>query len=464
MAVCQLSQVTVNQEDIKTSIASYTGSKEFLKKVIPLTITNIVYWRTNVDRKCFDKRTIDKLNFYTFSGTKNNQVGHSVRIWTKAAMQALDLGYLKEMFFIILKQKTGEILEMYKYKISYNPEPNNEQTKASPQQVLNYTIDLFDNIKSTGSSPKLPDDVEFKIELTYIDGTPKEYEPPSFHAVGAQEPYLKSYVEGKTYLKIGSIDTGYHIMRCFGKSNMFNISRPSTPMNITNDSVLEEENEDTTINLNTTNKTVLTLSESNVSSPTRQTDIEMIEDLTNTINCPCTLQVSFDEIPLITCTICHLQQHCACMSYVSGETVPSSYVCVFCGDSGHPMKNDNLLNLSADQRRTICLVRLVLLYSYYNQKVAHSVINCVDSSLQKLIWRKLKSMDIYVYDDIKCQGIKKKSLKSTIKRLFNNGNKENHGISIDSLDLGTNALGTTVDTVEDDSMALAGPKRKKKQV
>lgn len=54
----------LNKTDVSNAIKSYVGSERYLKKIVPLTIINIVHYRTNQDPNKFQKVTINELNLY----------------------------------------------------------------------------------------------------------------------------------------------------------------------------------------------------------------------------------------------------------------------------------------------------------------------------------------------------------------------------------------------------------------
>lgn len=112
---------------------------------MPLTIINLLYHRTKLNRDLFVWRELNQLKLVTFNNATRNLFSKGVDKSLISAMDALEKSYvsfvhvkkcsyhiyfeilieivllqLKELYFIIVKHETEEVLEMYKYKFSYN--------------------------------------------------------------------------------------------------------------------------------------------------------------------------------------------------------------------------------------------------------------------------------------------------------------------------------------------------------
>ncbi|KAL1491369.1 hypothetical protein ABEB36_011976 [Hypothenemus hampei] len=230
-AVMQKSSETMEMvlqvSDVKNAVKSYQMSKKYVKRLVKITLLNILKRRVDIPETEFEKRDLEGVEYFVFKRKSQNRF---IKIYHSAGtgiIDAIEKDYLKEMKLYFIQKTTRKILETYQMKIRYNKDESKaSKTAASAQKD---TAEFIQTINMLPGTQLVGDDIEFFIELVYNDGTPGQYEPPNF------QTSMESICPQLTFndsVKLGSISTGFHKITAFGKGDNFVITRFSTPIEV----------------------------------------------------------------------------------------------------------------------------------------------------------------------------------------------------------------------------------------
>lgn len=91
----------LNSSIMNSSVCSYVGSSQYLRRIVPLSICNILYYRTTLSKELFEEKSIDKFNFFMFKTKQNNKIVNNIYTWMKSAMAALELNFVSLFYYFL---------------------------------------------------------------------------------------------------------------------------------------------------------------------------------------------------------------------------------------------------------------------------------------------------------------------------------------------------------------------------
>jgi len=196
-------------------------SKSFIKQMIALPISSIVYLRGIFGEEHFSKRFINNLEIKMLKDPKSvDDNAHMMIEWMRGVFDALDKDYLKsvtltihdpadprenpiESYTFSVEQKDGDTRSISMQRNGedlVDAQFSEENLKVAAINCLTKLCDAC-NVLET-----LPDEVVLNMELAYNDErTPKEYEPPGFQP---SRPKLRGDAE-----EVGEVETRFHRLR-----------------------------------------------------------------------------------------------------------------------------------------------------------------------------------------------------------------------------------------------------------
>lgn len=208
---------TENKRKLDCDVSTNAKSKKFMKQMLALPISNIVYLRGIFDEEYFSKRYIGDMEVRMLKDLKTDDNAHLLIEWMSGCFDALEKDYLKSATLTIhdLSDPHDNPIESYTFSISYKDDNTSSLSMQRNGEVLNdaefseknlkaAAIDCLTNLcNAVDQLETLPDEVVLNMELSYRDEvTPKDYEPRGFRP---SKPKKSSEPE-----EIGEVETQYH--------------------------------------------------------------------------------------------------------------------------------------------------------------------------------------------------------------------------------------------------------------
>nr|XP_009860628.1 HORMA domain-containing protein 2-like [Ciona intestinalis] len=370
-------------------------SKLFIKRMLAISTSNITYNRQLFHDSAYSDRTIKGIGT-TFKILKEKETGGPGKVteWIHGAFDAIDKGCLKQVVFALLSDENDphSIIETYSYNITYENGTLVTTAKVGDQTTKILTVptkaetqesieSYLRNLKTlTSHLGALPPVSYMTMRLLYYDDKkPENYQPPGFEE--AFESDTLRLTERQINIKVGKILTPYNTM----KLNVF------TP---------EDQ---------------FTRNDINSEASKSAMDVDIQED--KGVRCPCD-DVDDDDL-MIQCSNCKYWQHAICYCIYNESKTPSSHICHICCDTGNQECTDpTLANIPAEQQKTLCLWRRLLLkcleLDTVNINVITSTFLCSKAMAQKLLKRLIDKEAVSVMKNHK-KIVNKRILKAVFK-------------------------------------------------
>jgi len=225
------SKAPLKEVGIPESTDTLKQSTKYIKKLVAIGFSQILYLRSGISEQCFSSFGDDRLGLKMIKDKTESPVANKLTKGLKNAMAAFDHGYLKELNILILKNKNldedVDIFEKYSFKFTKRSEESSGLTLdfMSPKN-LNQSIDLggsdvdsaalheatknlliqFINVMQ--SQEELPRPSYMTIVLGFHDDAPKEYQPTGY-CPGSSN--MSRAVEEKAMSEsIGKMKTKFH--------------------------------------------------------------------------------------------------------------------------------------------------------------------------------------------------------------------------------------------------------------
>jgi len=205
---------------VSCDTSTQSKSTSFIKQMLALSLSNIVYLRGIFDEDAFKLGHIGDVPFKILKTSKTDKNVNLVIKWLRGMMQALEKKYLRQATLTINLQDEPQEnpLESYSFDVVYH-ENNSTALSASRNGVVVSEKFTENNIRDASLEvlkdlcevcehlDVLPDDVVLNMELSYYDDrTPADYEPPGFRPAPSKRKKPSS-------LEVGSFDTQFHSIR-----------------------------------------------------------------------------------------------------------------------------------------------------------------------------------------------------------------------------------------------------------
>ncbi|RZC42787.1 uncharacterized protein BDFB_010506, partial [Asbolus verrucosus] len=317
---------TITNNSVKKSVQSYTLSKSYINTMLRATVINIIYHRLNIDEKEFLTKVFNNIPFKTFKSKSKNSVIRLFHTCMGACKDAIEKNYLRKFYMYFIDSNTGNILEHYEFSFKYT-EKNLQPRAQTEAQLTESTSLLLQTLEDLRRHKKLTGDTEMKVEITYFDDTPDEYEPPGFRNLPEDESLLKIIKKQGNSVVLGSLFTGFHNLKCSAKGGIFNLDVSQSSINDDTELNVKEKNpQEICFNNDKTqddlqmavNLKLLTISDS-----------EELE-----IDCPCKLPLGIGPWypDIITCVSCKRRCHAPCQGYIDKTFLHEKFRCFYCRD------------------------------------------------------------------------------------------------------------------------------------
>ncbi|XP_033645488.1 HORMA domain-containing protein 1-like isoform X1 [Asterias rubens] len=404
-----------------TEQLSETQSALFVKKLLAVAVSNVMYLRTIFPEHAFGDRCLEDLHLKILKDDSACPGACQVIKWVKGCFDALDKKYLRTLTIGIYvdPNEPDKIIESYTFKFSYEgcgitiyrndkklaSATTEAETKKATTRLLRTIVVLTQSLKS------LPDDVILTMKLLYYDDvTPADYEPPGFQASESDAFYFE---EEPMNVKIGDVSTSFHTVKLRIKTDRKqfelkdnekdeedDIAMETDKQDVVSNNALDEEGDEEDCNKSEQNALQTTkenppVQEKDASSGRRQqqgesedcSDVPMnsphrpakedgastpassinmplmneeIEE--NTVRCPC--ECNEDDGLMICCEECRMWQHAVCFAIISEDNAPKKHICDQCSKIvPHSVKATDpyLMTLTPVMLQATCLWRRTLL-------------------------------------------------------------------------------------------------------
>ncbi|CAH0545726.1 unnamed protein product [Brassicogethes aeneus] len=298
-------EFSITMEEVKQSVKTFTASKRYIQGICRITLLNVLYHRLPLDEKDFVNMDYEGIQFKMFKRNSKNPHIRQYHSWVKGILDALDKNYLKGIFLYLRNADNGDILEMYNLKLQYNKEKFTEKYRKTPEAQVESTKALLNFFQKMQKCPKLGENIQPHIELTYYDDTPNEYEPINFEKAKTEMRFAALHDdEGCSFV---NINTGFHKLKAQVKGTL-------------NDELKKIAEKEVIIN-----KSVNTASTiGGASSAEENCLIDLSDDASIIIveenpTCICILNlenIEYGLIPEIICSKCHVHMHTPCLGFM----------------------------------------------------------------------------------------------------------------------------------------------------
>jgi len=228
------SNTSLKEVGIPDATNTLKQSTKFIKRLVAIGFSQIVYLRSGLPEQCFQSFGDDRLGLKMIKDKTESLVANKLTKGLKNAMTAFDHGYLKELDILILKNKNldedVDIFEKYSFKFTKRSGDHSGSTEltldfTSPRN-LNQSIDLggsdidsaalheatknlliqFINVMQ--SQEELPRPSYMTFTIRFHDDAPEGYQPTGY-CPGSSN--LSRAVEKRTTSEsIGKMKTKFH--------------------------------------------------------------------------------------------------------------------------------------------------------------------------------------------------------------------------------------------------------------
>ncbi|XP_063911231.1 HORMA domain-containing protein 2-like isoform X1 [Zophobas morio] len=382
--------MTLTDSTVKKAVKSYTMSKRYINTMLKATAINILYHRLSIDENQFITKKFKEITYRSFKSKSKNIFIRNFHTYMLACKDAIDKNYLHEFFLFIIDTSSGDVIENYKFSFQYAE--NDEQKSAqSGENLIESTCELLRTLEELGKHKKFDAEIEIRVEFTYFDDTPEDYEPPGFHNIDESESFVKKIDKGGNSVIIGTLFTGFHMMKCRGKGDIFNFNRTPTPSNEeceVNEAIEEAESK---VNENPSGVTGMTVTNNDIFTEDfleetengkargkKENDhnktlndtymsacIDISSDEDDAVDCPCKLPTMDScQVDDIACSMCKRRYHTPCQGYLDNSYIHGNFRCCYCKG-----ENDSIF-APFDVRQSMYLYRIRYivgtLYKYKN--------------------------------------------------------------------------------------------------
>uniref|UniRef100_A0AAR5PSX7 HORMA domain-containing protein n=1 Tax=Dendroctonus ponderosae TaxID=77166 RepID=A0AAR5PSX7_DENPD len=425
--LASMSLVLTNR-DVKNSVNTVQLSKKYVKRLVKISILNIIYRRIAISEKEFEVKKYENIPYRVCKRKSQNTFMrvyyHSV---TNSMIEAIEKDYLKEIVMhIIGKDNNDDPLETYNIKIKYNKQDSKSNQKSSAVKAA--TMEYLKALSGIPGKKWQEDNVKMFFEISYNEGVPIEYEPPNF------EPAKKLLCSNPNrIISLGAISTGFHKVSMWGRGVNFAEIREltpsgnsSVPVSNTKNNLLEDDDnmEDIpevkrkqnngTCGENASKKRKLqVISPSCDISTNGELDWGNISIMSSEDDtyCPCKWRLP-DKYETIKCSKCFAKVHLACHGYINIEAVDKTkFSCYTCSYSRTGKNKLNKMNLLIKTR--------AILYGIQLEKSIPNEMKLATKDEAAYILEQLDSLGVIDCSSSSFSKINEKSLSSAILATFN---------------------------------------------
>ncbi|KAK4874182.1 hypothetical protein RN001_013542 [Aquatica leii] len=426
MAATKLACRGVTNALIHNAVATNEDSKKYIEKLIPTAIGFILHQRTDLSRADFETYTRNGLMYKTFKKKVRNPIVKQLCKWIIGALDAFTRNYLRELYLVFTDTVNTEILESYKFQITYQQDNLASDISLLEQNLRKATDKLLLSISKLNMEKLKTDEFLPYICLTYYDQvTPVDYEPP-FYEFDDYNSEGISLLENSLQLCnsniiLGCVDTSFHLVQCQCKtiqqSNESNRETSETlnSLKINDSNELKLSNYRTFQNqLSSSSLVESQILKSENSSKELKSDLDT-DERWDKFNCSCLLKETFYNIDVVECSKCSCLQHISCLGFLGLDDVMNPYICKTCKD-----KTSTSITLS---EQFFCIFRLILAYIFFNKRFPYQITNdCPKIFLTRLI-QKLENLQII--DSVDGRHSVRKEIDGLIIECFRKWNQTN---------------------------------------
>ncbi|KAJ3629322.1 hypothetical protein MTP99_013719 [Tenebrio molitor] len=375
--------LTLTNSNVKKAVKSYTMSKRYINTMLRASVINILYHRLNIDEKEFITKNFNNIVYKTFRSKSKNVLIREFHTYMLACKDALDKNYLREFYLYFIDFASGDIIENYKFSFAYAEKAGGNQTQ-SEENLIESTCELLKTLEDLGKHEKFHSEIQLKVEFTYFDDTPEEYEPPGFRNIEESESLIRKITKTGNSVLIGTLFTGFHKLKCRGRGDVFNFNSSPSPTNAESEAVevdqfvshgklIEKDEpsavykdiytEDVSPQADISIKATIKNGQSKMNDTYLSQCIDISSEEEIQMNCPCKLPVlELCELDKIDCVICKQTYHAPCQGYLDNTFIPGPFQCLYCNNDSESIVAAFDVKLS----KSVYRVRYILgaLYKY----------------------------------------------------------------------------------------------------
>ncbi|XP_076813631.1 uncharacterized protein LOC143460118 isoform X2 [Clavelina lepadiformis] len=405
--MAQVAQKQKVVEAVENDTLTKVQSKDFVKKILAISISNITYLRNLFPEYAYADRKIEELQLKILKEHTHKGAGEIVQ-WMKGVYDALDQEYLKALIFAVCTdpENPGSVIESYTFAFTYNDGvvetsytvgskdsksakvPTKAQTKDSARQLLRNLVILTTQMKP------LPKNVFMTTRLLYYDeNTPLNYQPPGF--VGAAENETLGFCIENIRIKAGTIITPHSCMKVrvraekdqFEKDENAELKQTNLELDDSQMDCLSQATSNVDIDIplatfQTQSKTKQVTVDDQTWDQSSQKNTQELG-----VRCPC-LDVEKDGL-MIMCSHCNHWQHAICFCLPDNVKAPRVHICHLCAEKENLVCTDpRLTGMSVERQQEVCGLRRILLLCFDTEAITISMI-CTKLSCNKVLAQRI---------------------------------------------------------------------------
>ncbi|NWI14170.1 HORM2 protein, partial [Crypturellus soui] len=194
-------------------ITTEQQSVVLVKKLLAISVSCITYLRGLFPESSYGTRYLDDLCLKILREDKSCLGSLQIVKWIQGCFDALEKKYVSlfptvtELYQFKFKyKKDGPQMDIISNKMTFLNGVCSEDVKKASSLLIRKLYLLMQNLRP------LPNDINLTMKLLYYnDVTPEDYQPPGFKEDGSPGNLL--FDGDPVNLKVGSVATGFHLMR-----------------------------------------------------------------------------------------------------------------------------------------------------------------------------------------------------------------------------------------------------------
>ncbi|XP_067949634.1 HORMA domain-containing protein 2-like [Watersipora subatra] len=426
---------------------SSTKSGLFMKKLLALGISNILFWRKLLPSTAFGERNVGGHSLKILRKEEDCPAAFKIISWIKACFEPISRNWLRNVYLVIRDSKNVKTLETYTFKFQYVTDEVTAEIYQNERKISGIegnTLQMLNNISAVIQpleAPPLPCmislDIDFFRSSSSLD-IPKELSIPGFVSID-QLKHL--FDERRIAINLGGVKSAFHECKLQIRTaeSRINIDREAKK-NVGDSEIVETQAE------SETQPTQSALSPSQQSTSHKRSHLVLSEEAGKDgkdcigepdakvskldradksaegrvdleLTCPCKL--NNEELKTIACHRCKEIQHLICYGFSQHfddcsdvyDRLEKKFLCFNCSPYLQEVNEFSISNF-----KELCLVRQVMADILENQPMIlhNSILTSHKSVSARLISEKILTKN-RKSDSLK---VMKKSIKKAAKNYF----------------------------------------------
>lgn len=246
---------TTWQTVFPATVSTQKQSLAFVKKLVAVGVSTVVYLRADLPEDAFVKKNLDGIHIPLMRSTSPCQPANEICKWVKSAMEAMEAGYLRELQLIIYLDENDPNSVHELYTFHFEPVHGATGQNGGPSGDCQYSSESFKKatrqllrnlVITTQGLDSLPDNAYLTMKIRYYDEiTPQDYEPPGFEPCTPSEYEVRFADSQPEPVRCGEVETRWHRVNVGIRSKAYGVHTPSSQCSAVYNSQPPKEKEPT---------------------------------------------------------------------------------------------------------------------------------------------------------------------------------------------------------------------------